>query len=175
MEIESGRGSRRSKLDDEAVDAAVHAEFGVARDHDPGGDHRAAVVDRRHRDRQPVEVDLVAGQRHLARRRRLDVPGRDRTIDRGFELFLDLLVGVAAHSQDGAFARADDPRYHRHVVADHLVEKERGLGLVDQRRDMADVDRLMQVDELARLAQTVEELAEILLHRGSRVTFAPGR
>jgi hypothetical protein len=55
------------------------------------------------------------------------------------------------------------------------VEKERGLGLVDQRRDMADVDRLMQVDELPRLAQTVEELAEILLHRGSRVTFALGR
>jgi alcohol dehydrogenase len=34
---------------------------------------------------------------------------------------------------------------------------------------------LVQVDELARLAQTVEELAEILLHRGSRMTSAPWR
>ena len=54
------------------------------------------------------------------------------------------------------------------------MEEERGLGLVDQRRDMTDVDRLVQVDELARLAQTVEELAEILLHRGSRMTSAHG-
>src|SRR5438128_1027357 len=30
-------------LHDEAVDAAVDAELGVARDHDPGGDHRTAV------------------------------------------------------------------------------------------------------------------------------------
>jgi hypothetical protein len=29
---------------------------------------------------------------------------------------------------------------------------------------MPDVDRLMQVDELAGLAQAVEELAEIFLH-----------
>jgi hypothetical protein len=29
-----------------------------------------------------------------------------------------------------------------------------------------DVDRLVQVDELAGLAQAVEELAEVLLHAG---------
>src|SRR5262249_50829790 len=68
---------------------------------------------------------------------------------------------------DGALARADDAGDDRHVVADHLVEVERGLRLVHQGRDVADVDRLVQVDELARLAQTVEELAEILLHAGS--------
>ena len=45
------------------------------------------------------------------------------------------------------------------------MEIERGLGLVDQRRDVADVDRLVQVDQLADLPQPVEELAEILLHR----------
>ena len=44
------------------------------------------------------------------------------------------------------------------------MEKERGLRLVDQRRDVADIDRLVQVDELAGLAQAVEKLAEILLH-----------
>ena len=44
------------------------------------------------------------------------------------------------------------------------MEKERGLGLIDQRRDVADIDRLMQVDQLARLPQPVQELAEILFH-----------
>ena len=40
------------------------------------------------------------------------------------------------------------------------------LGLVDQCRDVADIHGLMQVDELAGLAQTVEELTKIFLHRG---------
>jgi hypothetical protein len=44
------------------------------------------------------------------------------------------------------------------------VEIERCLGLVDQGRDVPDIDRLVQVDELARLPQPVEELAEILFH-----------
>jgi hypothetical protein len=44
------------------------------------------------------------------------------------------------------------------------VEIERGLGLIDQRGDMADVDRLVQIDQLARLPQPVQELAEILFH-----------
>ena len=154
-------------LDDEAVDAAVDAELGIARDHHAGGDHRAAVVDRRHRDRQLVEIDVVAGKDDLARRRGLHVFRRDRLGDRLRELVLDLAIGLAAERHDGALARADDAGDHRHVVADHLVEIERGLGLIDQRRDVADVDRLMQVDELAGLPQAVEELAEILLHRGS--------
>ena len=47
------------------------------------------------------------------------------------------------------------------------MEIERGLGLIDQRRDMADVHGLMQVYELAGLPQAVEELTEILLHRGA--------
>src|SRR4029078_4953720 len=41
------------------------------------------------------------------------------------------------------------------------------VGLIDQRRDMADVHRLMQGDELARLAQAGGEIKEILLHRGA--------
>ncbi len=44
------------------------------------------------------------------------------------------------------------------------MEIERGLGLIDQRRDVADIDRLMQVHKLAVLAQAVEKLAEIFLH-----------
>ena len=80
------------------------------------------------------------------------------------ELVLDLAEGLAAERHDGALFRADDAGDHRHVVADHVVEIERGLGLVDQRGDVADIDRLVQVDEFADLPQPVEELAEILLH-----------
>jgi hypothetical protein len=40
-------------------------------------------------------------------------------------------------------------------------EKQRGLGLIDQRGDVADVDRLAD-PLLARLPQPVQELAEIL-------------
>ena len=89
---------------------------------------------------------------------------RDRLVDRRLELVLDLAIGLAAQRHDGALARADDAGDHRHVVADDVVEIERGIGLVDQRRDMADVDRLVQVDEFAGLPQAVEELAEIFLH-----------
>ena len=66
---------------------------------------------------------------------------------------------------------ADDAGHHRHVVADHVMEIERGLGLVDQRGDMADVDRLVQVDELAVLPQAVEELAEVFLHPWLRLRW----
>ena len=44
------------------------------------------------------------------------------------------------------------------------MEEERGRGLIDEGRDMPDIDRLMQVNEFARLPQAVEELAKILLH-----------
>jgi hypothetical protein len=44
------------------------------------------------------------------------------------------------------------------------MEKERGLGLIDQRCDVSDIDRLMQVHKLARLPQPVQKLAEILFH-----------
>ena len=154
-------------LDDETVDAAVDAELGIARDHHAGGDHRPAVVDRGHRNRQLVEIDFVADQHDLARGRGLEVLRRNRTIDRLLELFLDLPVGLAAERHHGALARADDAGHHRHVVADHLVEIERGRGLIDERGDVADVDGLMQVGELAALPQAIEELTEILLHRGT--------
>ena len=83
------------------------------------------------------------------------------------ELVLDLAVGLAAERHNRALARADEAGDHRQLVADHVVEIERGVGLIDQRRDVADVHRLVQVDELAALPQAVEELAEILLHRGA--------
>src|SRR5262249_19468715 len=44
------------------------------------------------------------------------------------------------------------------------MEEQCALGLIDQRGDMPDIDRLMQVDEFAGLAQAVEELTEILPH-----------
>ena len=84
------------------------------------------------------------------------------------ELVLDLAIGLGAERHHRALARADDAGDHRHVVADHLVEEERGLRLIHQRRDVADVDGLMQVDELAGLPQPVEELAEVFLHDALR-------
>ncbi len=83
------------------------------------------------------------------------------------ELVLDLAVGLAAERHHRALARADEAGDHRQLVADHVVEIERGVSLIDQRRDVADVHGLVQVDELAALAQAVEELAEVLLHRGA--------
>ena len=80
---------------------------------------------------------------------------------------LDLGERLAAERHRRALAGADDAGNDRNVVADHVVEIERRLRLVDQSGDVADVDRLMQVDELAVLPQTVEELAEIFLHEGS--------
>jgi hypothetical protein len=154
-------------LHDEAVDAAIDAELRVARDHHAGGDHRPAVKDRGHGDRQLVEIDLIADDHHLAGRGTLDVFRRDRVVDRLGELVLDLAVALAAKRHHRALARADKAGDHRHLVADYVVEIERGIGLIDQRGDMADVHGLMQVDELAPLPQAVEELAEILLHRGA--------
>ncbi len=151
-------------FDDESVDARVDAELGVARDHHAGGDHRPAVVDRRHRDRQLVEVDVVAEHDHFAGRRGLDVFGRNRTVDPLLQLVLDLAKGLAAERHDRPLFRPDDAGDDRHVVADHVVEIERCLGLVDQSGDMPDVDRLVQVDQFADLPQPIEKLAEILLH-----------
>ena len=95
-------------LDDEAVDAAVEAEFGIFADHHARGDHRPAVVDRRHRDRQLVEIDVVAQHHYVAGRRAVDVFRRNRLGDRGGELVLDLAEGLAAHRHGGALLRADD-------------------------------------------------------------------
>ena len=56
------------------------------------------------------------------------------------------------------------PGNDRHVVADDVVEIERFVGLIDERGDVPDVDRLLEVDKLVLFPQAVEELAEILLH-----------
>jgi hypothetical protein len=57
------------------------------------------------------------------------------------------------------------------------VEEERRFGLVDERRDVPDIDGLVQINEFARLPQAVEKLAEILLHlrvsRGLGVSRRP--
>ena len=99
---------------------------------------------------------------------------RDRLGDRGGEFLLDLGESLAAERHGGALAGADDAGHHRHRVADHVMEIERGLGLIDQRGDVADIDRLMQVDQLALLPQPVEELAEIFLHHLSPAAGPPG-
>jgi hypothetical protein len=154
----------RLLLDDEAVDAAVHAELGIARDHDARGDHRPAVIDRRHGDRQLEQIDIIAGGDHFGRARGVDHDRRDRIVDRLLELQLDIAIGLRAHADHGALARADDAGHDRHVVADDVVEQQRLVRLIDQGGDMADVDRLLEVDQLVLFPQAVEELPEILLH-----------
>src|SRR5690349_13865804 len=90
------------------------------------------------------------------------------------ELVLDLPIAVATERGDGAFAGADEAGDHRQLVADHVVEIERRVGLVDERRDMANVDGLMQIDKVARLPQAIKKLAEILLHRRSPAAAVVG-
>ena len=153
-------------LDDEAVDAAVHAEFGIARDHHARRDHRPAVIDRRHRDRYFVEIDVVADERDFAGRRGFHVLRRNRLVDRGLELVLDFSVRIAAERHGGALARADDAGHERHVVADDAMEEQRRLGLVHQGGDVPDIHRLMDIDQFAGLAQAIEKLTEIFLHQG---------
>ena len=151
-------------LDDEPIDAAVESELGIARNHHAGRDHRTAIVDRGHRNRQFVEIDILAGENHFARRRGLDVFRRNRLNDGLRELVLDLAIALAAEREHRALARTDEAGDDRHLVPNHLVEEERSLGLVDQGCDVPDVDGLMQVHELAVLAQPVEELPKVLLH-----------
>ena len=53
------------------------------------------------------------------------------------------------------------------------MEEQRRLSLIDERRNVPDIDRLMKVDKLAGLPQPIQELAEILLHQvfSSRVAY----
>ena len=71
---------------------------------------------------------------------------------------------MAAHAHSRTPLGAQDARDYRHVVADHVVEKERLPGLVNQCCDMADVDRLFDIDEFAFLPQALEEFAEVFVH-----------
>jgi len=56
------------------------------------------------------------------------------------------------------------PETNRNRITDDIMEQERLVGLIDERGDVADVDRLLEIGQLARFAQAVEELPEILLH-----------
>ena len=96
--------------------------------------------------------------------RSLDVTRRNRVVDAAAQLLLDLAVFGAAQSHDRALARADDAGHDRHFVADDVVKKQRLVGLVDERRDMADVHRLPDVDELFGFAQAFEEFTEVFFH-----------
>jgi hypothetical protein len=45
------------------------------------------------------------------------------------------------------------------------VEEDRLVGLVDQGCDMANIDRLVEVDQFAYLTQAIEESAKRFIHR----------
>jgi hypothetical protein len=154
-------------LDHEAVDAGVDSEFGIAGDDDAGGDHRAAIVNRRHRDRQLVKIDVIALHDDFTRRRARDAFRRNRVVDPVPQAILDLQIFGCAHGHHGPFARSDDAGHDRHFVTDDVVEKQSLVGLIDQGGNMADIDRLMKVNQLTGLTQAFEEFAEGLAHRGS--------
>jgi hypothetical protein len=55
-------------LDDETIDTGIDAKLRIARDNHARSDHRPAIVDRRHRNRQLVEIDVVANHGDFAGR-----------------------------------------------------------------------------------------------------------
>jgi hypothetical protein len=75
---------------------------------------------------------------------------------------LDLGKTAAAQSETRAPAGADDARHDRHVVADDIVKEERRVRLVDESRDVTDIDRLPDVSEFLLCAQPLQEPPEIL-------------
>jgi hypothetical protein len=96
--------------------------------------------------------------------RLLDVARRNGVVDRTPQAVLDVAVLAATHPHDRALARADDAGDDRHVVADHVMEEERLVGLIDERSDVADIDRLPDVEHLAARPQAIEEFTEVLFH-----------
>ena len=148
-------------LDHETVDARVDAVLGVVRHDDAGGDHRAAVIDGAHRHGQFEQVHIVAGEDDLLGARGGDAFGVDRVVDADLQFVLDFAKRLAAHGHDGAFLRPHDAGQDGHVVTDDIVEHKRLVGLVDERRYVADVDGLVQVYELACGAQALDEAAHI--------------
>ena len=146
-------------LQQEAIDAGVEA-VAVAHDGDARGDHRAAVEDGRHRHRQVEQIDFVADLRHLARRARFDVHRRNRVGDRARQLLLDVGVTFHAEADRDALARANQARHDRDVVAHDVMKQQRLVRLVDERRDVAAVDRVFDVLELARGAQAFQQSAK---------------
>ena len=151
-------------LDHETIDAAVKAVFRIASNHDAGGDHRSAVEDRRHRDRQLEQIDVVAFVDDFLGCGSLDVPGRNRIVDAMLQHLLDVGVVVASHREHRTLLRADDAREQRHLIADHVMKQQCLIALIDQRADVANVDRLPDVDQLVCGAQAIEETAKILVH-----------
>ena len=102
------------------------------------------------------EIDVAAYLDNLLVLRRLDVARRDRVVDALPQLHLDFRILAAAHTHDRALARADDSGDGGHVVADHVMEEKRLVGLIDERCDVPDVDRLGDVDELLCFAQALD-------------------
>jgi hypothetical protein len=72
----------------------------------------------------------------------------------------DIAVTLDPHADRHALARTDQAGHDRHVIAEHAMKHERLVALIDQRCDMAAIDRLMNIGELILRAQPVQVLAE---------------
>src|SRR5262249_33078402 len=136
---------------------------------DAGRDVGATVLRAVSGNRPAPDVDVVAGDDLLLAGRLVGKHDRrDRTIEPGQDLVEDrVLVGL---EREQRLAAGGIDAGHQRVVGPVLVEHEgRALAHVALLHRLADIcqcDRAVDVEELAVLAQHVEELAKILIrHR----------
>ena len=156
-------------LDLESIDAGVQPVLGVAGQRDAGGDHRPAVVDGEERHGKREEIEIVAGLDDLLHGAARDHHGLERMIEPVTQLRFALRK-AAAHRDRDAVPALDEPGQHRHLVPGDVAEEQRGLRLVDQRRDVPDVDGLLDFDQFAGRAEIVEQRAECRRHQ---LTWGP--
>ena len=144
----------------------------IMRHHDARRDVGAAVLRAVGRDRPAPQIDVVAADDLVVARRRAGRHrGRDRVVEPVQNLVEDgVLVGL--ESQQCLAAGGIEPGNQR-IIGPILVEHDGGalpdIALLHRLADVVQRDRPVDVDELAVLAQHIEELAKVVIrHRGLR-------
>ncbi len=152
--------------DQEAVVPDVgHAGLGVLRHHDAGRDVGAAVLRAVGRDREAPDIDIL-GDHHLVAGRAAAIADRrlDRIVQPVEHLLGDVLL-VGLECQQGVLAagiHAADQRKLGAVLVEARGFAALGVGVLERLADVGERDRLVDVDQLAVLAQHIEELTEIV-------------
>ena len=129
---------------------------------------RLAVRLRRHRQRLPVQRQLVPGVAHAARRLRLLEEG---------EQLADLAQagdGFLAHAERHALGGAEEIAEHRHAVALRLLEQQRGSAapqraVTDLRHLQARIDGQRNTLQGAGALELLEKIAEVFVLHGGRL------
>ena len=136
-----------SFLEHEAIDARVDAKLRVFGDNHAAGNHRPAVHDREDRHRQIVEIHFLAGLNNFFHRRVGDSLGLDRFVHRLAQLIGDVFISDA-HAERDAIARLQQAGNHGHRIPEHIFKQQRLLRLRYQRGDIAQIDGLIDLDQL---------------------------